>query len=891
MSWLHGFRHRLRALLAPGAHARAIEEEMQYHRELAAMHEDSDRDAALRFGNSTFYREEVRRMTWFGAFDAVRQDARFAWRSVVRKPGFTAGVVLTLALGIGLNAASFSMLDMLFLRQPGGVVQPEAVRRVYVEHFNTGDGVPTVSQALNYPMFREVATAIGDSTKVALFAPENALRMGRSPRDPVIRGVYASANYFDVLGARAVIGRTYAGDEDQMGSGVPVAVVSHRFWRTQLGADSAVVGRIVEVDTMRYTIVGVLDPAFSGIEAQAADIWMPLATLPVGRRGAGARWWESQNPYRFRALYRVEPGMHTAVVDQRATQRIRAFNREQSARGDTLMNVYSGSLIVARGPAKAGYQTLISTRLSGVAILVLLIACANVINLLLARSVRRRHEFAVRLALGISRARLIRLLTTETLLLALLATLPAILFAWWGGSLLRTLLMPDVEWYGAALTWRVALFAFGMAALAGLIAGLVPAMQSSRPELTNALKAGARSGGYHRSAVRTGLVVTQAALSLVLLTGAALFIRSLQNVQGLDIGFDANRLLFGSVQFARGDAMPRAVYEAAIRDVVSKLQGRPDVESVALVVNEPMRAISFVPFFAGKDSIGSFPGQTPTVSTVSPAFFRTVGMRVLQGQGFSGSELQPLRGQREVVVNEAFARRLWPDGNVLGQCMQLQSREAPCHTVVAVVENARRGKVIEEDAHFQFYLALGDSAGSLSGDRIIVRTSGPVAQASMELRNALAESFPSGFPAVKPMMENLEPEYRPWRLGATLFTGVGVLALVVALIGIYSTVSYGVTQRTHEFGVRIALGAQVRDLLTQVVGEGVRTVLIGVSVGVLLALGAGRLVSALLYGIDAHDPVTMIAVAVALLLAAALAAVIPAWRASRVDPVTALRVE
>lgn len=864
---------------------------MRFHRELSAMHHGDDRSALAHFGNSTYYREEVRRMTWFGAFDTVRQDSRFAWRSVVHRPGFTAIIVLTLALGIGLNAASFSVLDMLFLRSPSGVVDPDAVRRVHVEHFNTGDGVPFISQALNYPTYRQIATAIGDSTKVALFTTSNGLRMGPSPRDPRIRGVYASANYFEVLGARLTMGRFFHGSEDQMGSGVPVAIVSYRFWQAQFGADSGVLGRVVDVGSVRYTVVGVLDRAFSGIETQASDVWMPLATLPAGRR-EGAPWWESPNPSRFRALYRVEPGMSESAIDLRATQRVRAFNVEQHGqRGDTLMRVMSGSLIEARGPGKAGYESQISTRLGGVALLVLLIACANVINLLLARAVRRRHEFAVRLALGISRARLIRLLTIETLVLALLATIPAVLAAWWGGALLRSLLMPNVEWYEGALTGRVVLFSFGTAALAGLVAGIVPALQSSRPELTHALKAGARIGGSHRSVLRTGLVVTQAALSLVLLAGAALFIRSLENVRSLDIGYDADQLLFGSVQFAQGDETPLAVRNAAILDVIGQLDGRPGVESVARTFLEPMRGLSWISFFVGDDSLGSFRANMPTVSTVSPAFFRTVGMRMLQGQGFSGGDNDVATNRREVVVNEAFAKRLWPGQEALGQCMRLTSRESPCHTVVGVVENARLDKVIEESAKFQFYVALGDSAGSASGETVIVRTSGSDELARAELQRALAASFPNAFPYVKSMMDNLEPEYRPWRLGATLFTGVGLLALVVALIGIYSTVSYSVTQRTHEFGVRIALGARVSHLLAQVVGEGVRTVTIGVLVGLLLALAAGRLVSSLLYGIDAYDPSTMLLVASALLLAAALAAIIPAWRATRVDPVVALRVE
>ena len=885
MSLLLGLRHRLRALLFPAEHAREVEEEMRFHMELDEMHQGEMRTAALRFGNRTYYREEVRRMTWYGWLDIARQDTRYAWRSILRQPGFTAMVMLTLALGIGVNAATFTVLDLLFLHPPGGVEDARMVRRVYVENFNTGDGVPFTSQALSYPMYREVREAVGDTSKVALFGVDNKLRLGKHPRNPTVRAVYATSNYFRVLGAQASMGRVYGTEEDRFGSGAPVVVISHRFWKSQFGGDSTALGREIDFGGRMHRVIGILHPAFSGVELQASDVWIPLAMYPPPTWLKDS-WWESSNLIFLRALYRLQPDMSEDQIDLRATQRLRNFERTAFPKHpDTLMTVHSGSLLEARGPGSPEYQSLISTRLAGVALLVMLIAFANVTNLLLARAVRRRHEFAIRLALGVSRTRLVRMLTTETLMLALLATVPAVLMAAWGGTVLRNLLLPDVQWFGTAISVRAVAFAFGTAVIAGLIAGIIPAVQSSNPSLNNELKAATRTGGHHRSRLRSALVGTQAALSLVLLTGSVLFVRSLHNVQSLQIGFDADKLIFGSVKFAEGEKPPAPVIDAGLSDISSRLEGRAGVVSTARAWMQPMYGLTWITFFTAHDSSGSFERGEPTVSTVSRGFFSTVGMKMLRGRDFSGG------APPEVVVNEAFAKRLWPGEDPIGQCMYIKTRQSSCHPVVGVVETARRNKVVDDEPALQYYLPLGSDSAARFGELMIVRTSGAGRAAANELRNGLRSAFPTGEPYVKTMTEQLEPEYRPWLLGASLFTAFGILALLVALVGIYSTVSYSVAQRTHEFGVRIALGASFRGLLRQVIGEGVRTVLVGVLVGVFLVLASGRLVTALLYGVEADDPITMAGVALTLLLASAVAAIVPAWRAARVDPLTALRSE
>jgi predicted permease len=705
-----------------------------------------------------------------------------------------------------------------------------------------------------------------------------------------VRGVYASANYFTVLGVRAAAGRVYSTEEDRLGRGAPVIVVSHAFARDRLGGGAAI-GRTVTIGRVPYTVIGVLSPAFTGLDLQAADVWIPLGAMPTPS-WMRVPWWESPNSYAFRAVQRELPGADRRRADARATLFLRATNREQNPRyPDTLMTATTGGIVEAQGPGKPGQEMVISTRLGGVAVIVLIIACANVMNLLLARALQRRREIAVRLALGISRSRLVRLLLLESLLVAALAAACAVPAAAWGGSLLRSLLLPDITWVQPAVDGRVALFTLGVALLAGLVAGVVPAVQASRPDVTSALKAGAREGRESGSRLRGALVATQAALSVLLLVGAALFVRSLHNVQALDIGYDASRLLFAGERFAEGAAPTAATVNVAMREIAQRLEGRPGIEAVARTFIEPMRGWSFVSFFWGADSSGSLGARLPTLSAVTPGFFRATGIRLLRGTGFTGGDVDG--APPELVLNEAMAALLWPGRDAIGQCVRFDKRGNPCHTVVGIVETVRRDHVIEKESAAQFYVPLGGTlAQGWQGGTLVVRTSpGGAAGAETAVRAELRAAFPAGAPVVTAMTKNLEPEYRPWRLGARLFTAFGLLALLVSLVGIYSTVSYGVSQRTHEFGVRIALGARTADVLRHVVARGLRAVAIGVGLGIGLSLAAGRLIAALLYGVKPGDPLVLVLASAALLAAAVLAALVPAWRAARVDPVAALRAE
>lgn len=889
MSWFDGFAHRVRTVFNPGAHERELRDEMALHVELDAMQQRDANRARRRFGNRTYYQEETRRMTWLASLDVLRQDARYAWRSLRRTPGFVAMVVVTLALGLGVNAAMFSFLDRMFLRAPAGVSDPSALRRLWITRDRGTESF--TYQGLNYPSYVALKAAAAGTAELALFNTDNGLRIGRNRDGPPVHAVYATSNYFDVLKVRPALGRFFAADEDVMGSGVDVAVVSHVFWRTRLGGDSSILGQTLMLGRTPYIVIGVVPPAFVGLDVQAGDVWIPLAAFP-GRARQGKPWYQSPTTYGSRVVMRVRPDFDAGAFAARATVTMRRVEADlRGADADTSVSLATGSIIEARGPGKLAQETVIATRLGGVAVIVLLIACANVVNLLLARAVQRRREIAVRLALGLSRSRLVRLLTTETLLLALLAAGVAILTAWWGGNVLRSLLMPDIEWIDSALDGRVAVFALGVAVLAGLVAGVIPALQASNPRLGDALKSGVREGGAAGSRLRSALVVAQAAFSVVLLVGASLFVRTLQNVRGIDIGFDIERTVMAELQFEDGEEPPDVVVSAAMRDIAGRLERRPGVEHVGRAHLSPMRGYAVRPYFTGSDSVSFVSSDFgPLFSAVSGGFFAASGLRLLRGHTFSGGEYGS--AGNEVMLNEAAARQFYPGGEPLGRCIRFGKRDNPCHTVVGVVENTHSRAVIDVKMG-QFYVPLGSHAAEFSHGTAIVLRVRPEAMPSVrtEIQRELRRAFPLAHPFVISMSENLERDYRPWRLGATLFTAFGLLALLVALVGIYSTVSYTVGQRTHEFGVRIALGARMRDVVNHVLAEGLRVVAIGVAAGILLAMAAGRLVRSLLFGVEASDLSAMLLASCTLLLVAAAAALIPAWRAARVDPVTALRAD
>jgi predicted permease len=807
-------------------------------------------------------------------------DVRYALRSMRRTPGLTMTVVTLLALGIGANAAIFSTLDRIMLRPPSGVHAPGELRRLYGDYRSPPPMPGFVRSSFNYAEIADMSEALGPAQPLAAYESDR-YEIGTAENAPTVQVADVMGNYFGVLGVRPWRGRFFAPEELEIASPHLVAVVSHRFWTRYLGADSAILGKPIQVTRRQFVVIGIAPPGFDGIDLDAVDIWRPANYLSAG---STASWYRQRNGSSIQVITRIGEGTDERELAYRANV---GLHRADDRLADS-STVMLGSIIAARGPGNETKETSIALRLAGVTIVVLLIAIANVANLLLTRAIERRREIAVRVALGVSRARLAAQLITESAVMALVAGTVATIVAAWGALLIRGLLLPDIRWAGNPFDLRLTLFTFMIALVAAAAAGLLPFARASRFDLAASMRGGARDGGGHRSRTRGALIIAQAALSVVLLAGAGLFLRSLHAVQQLDIGYDTG--LITAIPLSGRRVIPPAERAVALTAARERIAGLPGVRAAALSSLAPMSGFSADMIrIPGRESMPTTAGGPPTFTAVSPEFFKAAGVSIRKGRGFLPADDggAPL----VMIVTETMARLVWPDEDAIGKCARLGDATAPCTKVIGVAEDVRRDKVIEGPM-LQYYLPLAQGGASRIPRVLIVSADADrIPGLNQEIHSILLQSLPGGRVTMATLAERLAPQYRPWQVGATLFTAFGVLALIVAALGVYSAITYSVTQRTHELGVRLALGAQRMDVGRLVVGSGVRLVAIGVGAGVLLAMAMSRLVDALLYGTDSRDPVVLVSVAGILLVIALIAASVPAWRATRLDPVKALRSE
>jgi predicted permease len=886
MSAIRGIAHRLRVLVDPEGYAREVEREIRFHLDREAMHkralglDDLDAEWAARrqFGNVTYVREEVRRMTGMDWIDRIRQNVAYALRGLRRSPGFTAAVVLTLGLGLGVNAAMFTFLDRVFVKPPAGVENPEEVRRLYASLDRPKEpGGRTVIPALWFAQAREIRRL--DSTLVfGLFRNQNdsvVVKVGQSTFN--VRQGSADARYFKVLGVRPQLGRLFDPTEDDISNPASVAVISDAMWQRVFGGNPQVIGEKFFIKYRPMVVIGVAPKGFSGIDLDKTDYWVPLGSFRSGLI-QGRPWYESYRG-QFTAVARFD-GAHTEQRLLRLGSRVAASVRPVMS-ADSVVELLAGPLQASLGPAKAGKEVAISLRLGGVGLIILIITLANVSNLLLLRATRREREIAVRRALGVSRARLFEQLVTESLLLSVIGGAVALLLAVWVGVALRGLLLPDVHWPTGVLDTRVAAFAFAAAVLTGLTVGIVPAIGAWKPDLLASLRAGAKNGTYRSSGLRTGLLVAQAALSVVLLVGSGLFVRSLQNVRRIDVGFDFDR-----VHYLRAIADTGSVYQDMwnAREVLAgRLASLPGVEGVTMASDVPMRAERFMDLtLPGLDSAPPvFGNRWAAIRDVAPGYFGVVGQRIVAGREFIEGD------PPSAIVTREMANVYWPGQSALGKCIIVGGKDQACRTVVGVTVTTHRFRIVDEELMGQLYLNR-DSLPALVLRVTPERREAVAALVSAEVKRLIPRATIAQMLSLE---EAYEYQFRPWRLGAALFTAMGVLALIVSAVGVYSVIAYATSQRTNEMGIRIALGAKVGDIARLVVGDGLRTVAVGIVVGVVMAFAAGKLVASLLYGISPRDPVVMASAAMMLGLIGIIACMIPAWRAARVDPVTALRAE
>ena len=818
--------------------------------------------------------------------DRLRQDAVYATRGLRRSLGFTATVVITFALGIGANAAIFSLLDRIYLRPPEGVEKPSQIRRLYSSTAMPGrKGQRFILEGVMGPAPVDAMRAeIGQLATIAAHGgnhrPSQPLTIGnetiRWAIDPV------SANFLPLLGVRPAFGRFFTEQEDR--DSAKVLIVSYDLWKHSLGGDSLVLGHRVLLGKEPYTIIGVAQNGFGGMEAVGSvSAWQPLGTPGWGTA----------------IVIRLKPGVDPRQVQAGATLAFRHMQMPERV-ADSTRAILLGPINSARGPEEQPQEMSISTRIAGVAAIILLITVANVGTLLLLRGARRRREIAVRLALGLSRARLCWQLLVEGVLLAGVGAAGAALLATWGSTVLWTMLIPYTPWRGSILDGRVLFFTMTVAVAAGIAAALIPALHATRPDLTQSLKAGTREGTFQRSRLRSSLVIAQATLSVVLIVGAGLFVRSLQKAQAIDLGYATDRLISAAI-WAGDDTDLVAPMRAALPGVMSRIAAMPGVDAVAMSAMAPMQGVaSGRAFLPSGDTlpVSLNDRHYPTWNAVTPGFFATTGMRVLAGRDFATTDVY---GAEPVMsVNESLSRLLWPGESPLGKCLILNKSSEPCRRIVGVVSEAHFVALFgEAAAHYYVPMAqlLGDTSkarGPFASRSTILVRARPEHRAALValVQRALKDQMPSSASIrVQDFGDVLARLYRPWQLGATLFSMFGLLALAVATVGVYSVIAYTVSLRTHEMGVRVALGARGADVVRLVLGEGFTLVAAGVVLGVGLAVALSRLIASLLYGISPRDPLTLAAAAFVLLAVGLLASLLPAKRAAKVDPVEALRSE
>lgn len=857
----------------------------------------AEQEAHRRFGDIARYRtslvaidrSHVRKTRRGDMFDALRSHLSFAFRGILRQPAFTTAVVLTLALGIGVNAAMFGVLDRLLLSPPEHVVDADRVVRIAIARVSPFTARAETSLSLTWPDvgdFREV----GAFESVAAFG-NRTMTLGSRAEAERVRTQWADATLFPLLGVTPALGRFYGPDEDRLEGAAPVAVLGYGFWERRFGADETVVGQELEIGRQRYTVVGVAPRGFTGPTVDPVDVWLPIRTVAYVEQ-SGDGWVDARRWYWTQAVARLANGVppEAAIAEATAAHRAGRSEEVQLERYDPDASVVLASLVAGEAPT-AGAEVDVARWLAGVSLLVLLIACANVANLLLLRAARWRRELAVRVALGVSHARLMAQLLVESLVLATLAGAAAFLTAQWAGTLLHRTIVPDLAPSSALAGPRMVAFVVGVSVLAALGSGLLPAFQATRTNVSSSLREGGRGASSARRA-RSALLVVQVGFSVVLLVGAGLFVRSLAEVGRLDLGFEPDGLVVGSIEAADG-AFGTSVAQA-LEVAAERLRDQQRVEGAATVSLTPFRGLWGRSFqVPGRDSLALERG--PYVYAVSEDYFGVMGMRIARGRGFNAAD-RAAGAAPVTILTEDLARTAFGAEDPIGQCILLEADEGEdplCATVVGVLADHSYQQLVEEEVPLHYVPLDNPAATGFTAFTLVARArGGDVAGALGVVRDALLGSGAEvRFAQAVPMSDLVGARARSWRVGATLFTLFGALALVVAALGLYSLMAFDVTERRRELGIRAALGAEPGELVGMVVRRGVLLALMGVIVGSATAALLGGFVQELLFRVSPRDPVVLASVAALLLGVAAIASLVPGARATRVSPTEALTAE
>jgi putative ABC transport system permease protein len=880
---------------------RELQEELRFHRqqlERDAMHAGVDAEEAQfaarrRLGNDTRTTEAARERWSIPSLDQLLQDVRYAFRGLRRSPAFAITAIVTLALGIGANAAMFGIVDRLMFRPHAYLRDAGSVHRIYLVDTRPR-GRQILAGGIEYLRYLDLTRNTSSFSRTAVWAhPRAAVGTGEAARERTIGVV--SGSFWEFFDARPALGRFFTVAEDTTPRGADVAVLGHAFWKTEFGGRD-VIGERLSIGSLSPTIIGVAPEGFTGV----SDNIEPVAFMPVTFFAAAAFPGDPTSYYTdysqgwLGVMARRKPGVSLEAATADASRAYwnsweaeRAMDGNLHPADSAKPAAFVSAMKTAAGPDPT-LEARTSLWLMGVAGIVFIIACANVANLLLTRSIQRQRETAVRLALGVSRRRLATQAMTESLILSLLGSIAGLLVAHWGGAAIRRLLLSTQNVPLETFTdWRTLGVVIAIALIAAIVTGSVSAGLSGRGDLAPSLRSGQR-GGARRSTLRSGLLVVQGALSVVLLVGAALFVSSLNRVRDMRMGYDSENTLVVS-RVLRGVTLDSAQLVASRRAMLETARAIPGVEFAAFATSVPLSGTSSTALFVpGVDSVSRFGQFSYQLATAD--YFKVMGTAIRRGRGFTDAD--GAGAPRVAVVGETMAKTLWPGRDAIGQCIKQRADTMPCATVVGIAEDiVQRPNQLEAAPRLHYYLPI-EQVNPQGGATVLIRTRARAETQMENVRRALQATMPGqSYVRVASLNDNVENAQRSWRVGATLFVAFGVLALAVAAIGLYGVVAYNVTQRMHELGVRVALGAGRGNIVRLVVGQSARYAVSGVLLGCGLALMAGRWIEPLLYRQSATDPTIYAAVGAIMLVVAMVAAAAPAMRAVRADPNAAMRAE
>jgi putative ABC transport system permease protein len=795
-------------------------------------------------------------------------------------------VVLSMALGVGANATIFSFVNELLLRPPA-VERPEELLEVWNHRRQGGSSLLSFS-GLSYPEYEYYRDHNQVFTEMLAWGDGPALiSWSRKGQGEIIQGQNVSGNFFSSLGVKAALGRTFAPEEDRMPGTHPVVVLSHAFWQKQFGADPNVVGSTMMLNGFSFNVIGVAPKGFAGLMVGVIpDVWIPFMMGPQISRDQGLLTRRSAH-WMF-GVGRLKPGLTLT----QATADLNVLTSQLAQSYPDSNEMYEPAIFPATllpGPAR-GYVVAFSGLLMTVAALVLLIACANAASFLLARANARRRELAVRSALGASRSRLFRQAMAESVLLACLSGGLGWLLTKWTAPLLLLLTPPSLPFrFAVSPDYRVFGFTLLVSLLAGLLFGLAPAWRGIRIDLVTPLKDGISAGGGDKSRLRSLLVIGQVAICSLLLVGSGLCLRSLIHAQSIDVGFEAGNRLIATLDLS-SLGYPEAQGKAFFNNLIERTKAIPGVESASLTSHLPLGGVRWgqTVNIEGHQPPPGESGFGVNTMSVGPDYFKTMGTTVLRGREFTTHDTED--APPVVVINEEMARRFWPDRDPVGAAVTMDAGKGEKRfEIVGVVKTGKYWSLGERPPLFLYHPIL---QGYYARATLIAKTSSDPSSLLAAVRREIGALDPNMAPTqLGALEEHMAFALFPARASGVLLGVFGLLALVLALVGLSGLIAYSVSQRTREIGIRMALGAGTRDVLKLVIGEGMLLTLIGMTIGLAAALGLTRFLSDLLYGVSAVDPLTFGVITLLLIGVALFACWLPARRATKVDPMVALRCD